>query len=294
MKFPPFIAYRRAAATLFFGTVIFCFWYFFFPYAVVAQERLFVWDVEFWEEYDALQYARDFVLQFFYEAFLGSLLLASLCAAMQVLAWMILSHLWKNRLAFWLSFLPSVLLWYSLYQSFPVHDAELEYDWLQRRGKWEMIIEKGQREMPPTLACQNVFRLAQWQVGMISETDFLGSLPLTNEALTGRVAAYMMSDVYMSVGMVNMAQRASFEAMASIEDFSMSGRSLRRLTETALITEQYEVVRKYASLLSHTVYYRDFALQMEEMVVHPELGQEHPFYGRLQKIYKNTNDVLFN
>jgi hypothetical protein len=82
--------------------------------------------------------------------------------------------------------------------------------------------------------------------------------------------------------------------MASIEDFSMSGRSLRRLTETALITEQYEVVRKYASLLSHTVYYRDFALQMEEMVVHPELGQEHPFYGRLQKIYKNTNDVLFN
>ena len=144
------------------------------------------------------------------------------------------------------------------------------------------------------MACQNVVRLAQYQTGRITENEMFDELTLTNDVLGSRTAAYMMSDVYMYAGMVNMAQRASFEAMASIEDFSMSGRALQRLTETALVTGQYRVAEKYILILEKTVYYRDFARRMRELVENPSLIASHPTYGKLQKIYENTNDVLFN
>ena len=119
-------------------------------------------------------------------------------------------------------------------------------------------------------------------------------LALTNNAMSSRTSAYLMSDIYMYSGLVNLSQRASFEAMASIEDFSMSGRALQRLTETAIVTGQYQVAEKYILILEKTVYYRDFAKRMRQIVENPESIDNHPVYGSLKKAYVNTKDVLFN
>lgn len=278
-----------------FTVMVFCFWNFAYPYAVVEQERLFVWDAEFWREYGWLQYVRDFFAQFFHYAWSGAAILALLCLGVQWLMWKILSTIcWKRSwrtFLFFVSFLSSVYIWYLTFASFTINKAEIEYDWLLRTRQWQTILKK---QYPSSLACQNVVLLARYQTGQISETEMFHKLTLTNDVLTSRTAAYMMSDVYMYTGMVNMAQRASFEAMASIEDFSMSGRALQRLTETALVTGQYRVAEKYISILEKTVYYRDFARRMRELVENPSLIASHPTYGKLQKIYENTNDVLFN
>ncbi len=282
----------KMVVAILFAIIIFCFWYFLYPHAIVAQERLFVWDSEFWQEYGLWQYVRDFFAQFFHFASVGALLSALACVVVQLLSWWLLSRIgkWKTFL-FVVSFVPALFVWHLMFSKFTINNDETSYDWLLRRGRWTSILQKN---YPSSMACQNVVRLAQYQTGRISENEMFDELTLTNDVLGSRTAAYMMSDVYMYAGMVNMAQRASFEAMASIEDFSMSGRALQRLTETALVTGQYRVAEKYISILEKTVYYRDFARRMRELVENPSLIASHPTYGKLQKIYQNTNDVLFN
>lgn len=275
-----------------FTVMVFCFWNFAYPYAVVEQERLFVWDAEFWREYGWLQYVRDFFAQFFHYASVGALLSALACVVVQLLSWWLLSRIgkWKTFL-FVVSFVPALFVWHLMFSKFTINKAEIEYDWLLRTRQWQTILKK---QYPSSLACQNVVLLARYQTGQISETEMFHKLTLTNDVLTSRTAAYMMSDVYMYTGMVNMAQRASFEAMASIEDFSMSGRALKRLTETSLITGQYQVALKYISILEKTFFYRSFAKNMRVLAENPLLVEQHPTYGKLQKIYQNTTDVLFN
>ena len=280
-----------------FAVIIFCFWNFLYPHVVVGQERLFVWDREFWQEYGFCQYVRDFFAQLFHYAWLGALLVALACAMLQLLTWWLLSC-FKNKKCepylFAASFIPALCVWYLLFVTFNMNSEELSYDFLQRRGQWEQIIRKSQENSPSSQACQYVVRMAMHQTGRISDSEMFTDLALSNNAINSRTAAYMMSDVYMYAGLVNLSQRASFEAMASIEDFSMSGRALQRLTETALVTGQYQVAKKYISILEKTLYYRDFAKRMRLLVDHPSQIDSHPVYGSLKKAYANTKDVLFN
>lgn len=280
-----------------FAVIIFCFWNFLYPYAVVGQERLFVWDEEFWHDYGLYQYVRDFFAQFFHYAWLGSLLLALACSGVQCLTWWLLSR-FKNKKCepylFAASFIPALCVWNLMFMKFDVNSEELSYDFLQRRGQWEQIIDKSLKDDPQSLACQHVVRMAMHQTGRINDEEMFADLALTNDAMTSTTSAYMMSDIYMYAGLVNFSQRASFEAMASIEDFSMSGRALQRLTETALVTGQYRVAEKYISILENTVYYRDFAGRMRQLVNNPSSIDNHPVYGSLKGAYANTKDVLFN
>ena len=280
-----------------FAVIIFCFWCFLYPHAVVGQERLFVWDAEFWQEYGICQYVRDFFLQFFHFAWLGALLLALACFIVQGLMWWLLSHIGSNRwkkYLYMVSFVPALCVWYMSYACLDHNSEELEYDLMQRKGEWEQIIQKSDQSFPQSLACQYVVRMAKHQTDRIGDGDMFSDLALSNNAMSSMTSAYMMSDVYIYAGLVNMAQRASFEAMASIEDFSMSGRALQRLTETALITGQYRVARKYISILDKTVYYHDFAKRMKVLVDDPSLIEDHPIYGSLRKAYDQTKDVLFD
>ena len=290
-------SHKKMMVAIGFAIIIFCFWNLLYPYAVVGQERLFVWDKEFWQEYGPCQYVRDFFAQLFHFAWLGSLLLALACSGVQWLTWWLLSRFRNKKCESYLfvaSFIPALCVWYFMFVKFDVNSEELSYDFLQRRGQWEQIIEKSQKDKPQSLACLHVVRMAMHQTGRISDGEMFSDLALTNDAMTSTTSAYMMSDIYMYAGLVNLSQRASFEAMASVEDFSMSGRALQRLTETALVTGQYRVAEKYISILEKTIYYRDFARRMRQMIENPSSIDSHPVYGSLKKAYANTNDVLFN
>ena len=54
------------------------------------------------------------------------------------------------------------------------------------------------------------------------------------------------------------------------------------------------MAEKYILILEKTVYYRDFAKRMRQIVENPESIDNHPVYGSLKKAYVNTKDVLFN
>jgi hypothetical protein len=169
----------------------------------------------------------------------------------------------------------------------------IEYDYLQRQEAWEQIIEKANQEESHSRSCVNVVSLAKYYQKQMSPENLKMCLDQPYKSLTSATSSMMMSDVYFRMGFVNFSQRAVFEAMESASNYNKSGRALCRLTETAIVTGQYEVALKYISLLEETLFYRRWAQYMRQLVDHPESIKDHPKYGPLQKIYSETEDMLF-
>jgi hypothetical protein len=172
-------------------------------------------------------------------------------------------------------------------------DEEREYDVLQLKGKWEQIVEKNAQEPTQSLACHKVVRLAQYRLGQAGKEAVIECVADPHEVLSSELAAMMMSDVYIQLGMVTMAQRAAFEAMVKHDDVADCERPLRRLTETALITGQYELALKYISIIEKNFSSDSWVQSMRALTQHPEQIQQYPFIQQLRENYEKTQDQFF-
>jgi len=172
-------------------------------------------------------------------------------------------------------------------------DEERAYDAMQLNGKWEQIVEKNINEPTKSLACHKVVRLAQYRLGQVGQDAVLECLSDSRQVLSSEVAAMMMSDVYIQLGMVAMAQRAAFEAMVKHADVTDCERPLRRLTETALVTGQYEVALKYIAIVEKNFSSADWVQEMRTMATHPSLIRKHPAFNKLRENYEKIQDQFF-
>jgi hypothetical protein len=103
----------------------------------------------------------------------------------------------------------------------------------------------------------------------------------------------MMSDVYMQLGFAALAQRAAFEAMVVTKNDKMKRRALQRLTETAIITKQYDVALKYISVLEEIGVNRQWLKTMKQMAGHPASIIQYPTFKNLQEQYAKGEDLFF-
>ena len=173
---------------------------------------------------------------------------------------------------------------------------EMECDYLMRKNKWDHILQKFYNPMSP--AIQSAILLATYQAGQISLQElyqrmivpekmpghqpsafYMGGLHLV-VTLKNLSSAFMVSDIALKMNLPNISQRAAFEAMEYIPNYNKSGRSLRRLVETCIITGQYPLAKKWA-------------VSMRSLVEHPENIKEYPFYQKSQESYANTEDLFF-
>ena len=143
------------------------------------------------------------------------------------------------------------------------------------------------------MAGRKVALLAWYRLGRGDRSTVFECLENAHEVLTTETAALMMSDVYMQLGMVAMAQRAAFEGMVNVSDMRLNERALRRLTETALVMGQYEVALKYLSIIDENYSSSDWVQQMRPMALHPELIRQHPVFNKLREEYEKTKDQFF-
>jgi hypothetical protein len=233
--------------------------------------------------------------QFFCTPMQGAFTMALLCVLLQLLSMWLFHRLLKKKwcvVSALLSLILPVLLCVMVNKPVGGTMEELAYDFLLRQGKWEEIIAKDQQNKTMRPSCQNAVRIALWKTGRLEPEYLQACLMNHREALSSRASAYMMSDIYMMIGQVGMAQRAAFEAMESIEDYDKSGRSLMRLTETSLITGRPEVALKYINLLERTLFYRSWAQKMRPLAEHPEL-LKGTVYEQLKQAYDKSENLLF-
>ena len=169
---------------------------------------------------------------------------------------------------------------------------EIEYDVMLRMGLWQRIIRKSEQKEPKTLACLITTKYAQWRSGQQAQMEIDDSWLNPKAVMNSQPSAFMASELYFQMGMARMSQRAAFEAMEAVY-CNKSGRALRRLAETALITGEDEVASKYLSILEETLYYRKWAQEAKQYIGHPERLESHPTYGRLRSYFVIEEDRLF-
>ena len=283
---------------------VFCLWYFKYPHILSARESatLFIWDWSYVDDRLAMPWGwaellKSFIQQFFFNTLFGAAIIAVLCLLVQGLVYKLLRLLIrKERFAnvcFILSFIPALYVCYLPLHPLGGTEEEMKYDYLIRKGDWAQVINQYYKQKPASIACNGAAAVALFKAGQIDQQGLVVSLPMSKQALSARAAAFIMSDIYMTTGLISLSQRSAFEAMESIEDFNKSGRSLVRLTECSLVFGQPEIALKYIAILEKTIFYRRWAQQMRVLAEHPELIEKHPMYGNLRKMQEQSTDTFF-
>ena len=180
---------------------------------------------------------------------------------------------------------------------------EMECDMLMRQGEWQQIIRKFQH--PESPAVHSAVLLAYHKTGEMGRMELMNNLVNNPQSVFssndvqfvvnfGSVSsAFIVSDMAMQFNWTNISQRVAFDAMEYIPNYNKSGRALKRLVETNIISGHYDVARKYIDILEKTTFYRKWAQSMRQITDNPELIKNHPYLYDASKEYANAANVFF-
>jgi hypothetical protein len=170
---------------------------------------------------------------------------------------------------------------------------EMECDMYVRSGQWQKVLTHCEKNAYNSLAIQNAVILAKFKLQEIDNADLSSSLSFEKQSMKNQATAFLQSEVTLQIGMINISQRAAFEAMEAARNCNKSGRALYRLALTNLVTGQYDVALKYISILEHTLFYRSRVQEMKELALHPQRLKNVPYFRVLMDIHNKTTDHFF-
>lgn len=173
----------------------------------------------------------------------------------------------------------------------------LAYDYLTYRHDWNGILRKATQKQPDWSLSVTSLNLALAEAGQLGDYQFRFFQRSTEGMLPAFTREYLLplttAEVFYQLGMINTAQRYTFEAQEAIPDGQKSARCYQRLAETALINGDYPVARKYLNALKKTLFYRGWAQRRLDLIQDEEALTRHPEYGYLRRV-KPSEDYLFS
>ena len=175
------------------------------------ESHLFRWTTYYFREQMASwqgiqEYVASFIVQFFYVAALGSLILAVMVMAFQRLTWWLLKRVgrWKVPL-YLLSFLPALgLFFYCFIPKEYLNNEQFReivtYDYLERTHQWEAILKQTKSDPPKTecgIWCTNYALAMTGCLDQMESYPQCGPQGLLNDAMQKpSFSLYSMSDIY--------------------------------------------------------------------------------------------------
>ena len=176
-------------------------------------------------------------------------------------------------------------------------EESMKYDFLVRYHLWNRTIDaaaKKQPGSPMTVSCLNLALAMNSQLAD-HQFEFFQNGP--DGLLPGFVRDFTSplptAEAYWSLGMVNTAQRYTFEAQEAIPDHQKSARCYKRLAQTNMVNGDMDVARKYLDALDNTLFYRRWALDMEKAI---DAGKvmDDPELKRASELRLKEHDFLFS
>ncbi len=269
------------------------------------ESHLFRWTTYYFKEqmtsWQGIQeYVASFIVQFFYVAAIGSLILALMVMGFQRLTWWLLKRVgrWEVPL-YLLSFIPALGLFFYLFIPKEYLNNEqfrevVTYDYLERTHQWEAILKQTKSDPPKTecgIWCTNYALAMTGKLDQMESYPQCGPQGLLNDALQKpSFALYSMSDIYFQLGCVNEAERIAFNAKQYLPNEHKSGRLYRRLAEANIVNGHYDIAAKYLHFLESTIFYRNFAKRWLS-----DMGDEakvEAAYGRMRQLRQKENRWL--
>ena len=173
----------------------------------------------------------------------------------------------------------------------------MAYDYMSRCQQWDNIVGKARTKQPDRPLSVSCLNLALSQTGKMADEMFsfyqngtTGLFPTLSRVFTTPLST---AEIFWHLGLINAAQHFTFEAQEAIPDFQKSGRCYRRLAETNLVNGDYAVAGKYLNSLSHTLFYRNWALGTAKLLGDEAAISAHPLYGKLRNLRNNGKDSWF-
>ena len=166
-------------------------------------------------------------------------------------------------------------------------ESVLQYDYFTRTRQWDLMIKNSSQNKPATEWEQVCLNLAMAQKGTLCDKLFFYPQNGRQSLLPIYEQDYMnpqfSGEAYLSMGLINTAQRFFFEAMEAIPDYQKSGRCYQRLVTTNLVNGRYEIASLYLKKLSKTHYYKEWANNMSHFLYNDSLIENDKELGPLRK-----------
>ena len=171
----------------------------------------------------------------------------------------------------------------------------IDYDYLVRTHQWQRIIEKAgkhQASSPMSVSCVNLALAMQGQLCdrlfEFYQNGAEGLFPTFTRDMTSPLPT---AEVFYQLGMVNDAERYTFEAQEAIPNYRKSGRLTRRIAQCEIVNGNYAVAAKYLRMLEHSLFYRQWAKSQERFLYNDVAVKADPEYGRLRDIRIKRHDL---
>ena len=134
-------------------------------------------------------------------------------------------------------------------------------------------------------------KLAQWKTGALSD-EGMRQFMASYGKLDHPINICMKSDLFFHLGLVNASRRYAFEFKQLIANGNQSGRMLKRLAETELVSGHEQLARKYLYILHDATFYRQWAEDVLPLTRSVKLLDAHPLYGPLSHSFPEK-DVMY-
>lgn len=174
----------------------------------------------------------------------------------------------------------------------------IDYDYLVRTHQWQRIIEKAEKHQassPMSVSCVNLALAMQGQLCdrlfEFYQNGAEGLFPTFTRDMTSPLPT---AEAFYQLGMVNDAERYTFEAQEAIPNYRKSGRLTRRIAQCEIINGNYGVAAKYLRMLESSLFYRQWAKSQERFLYNSAAINADPEYGRLRDIRIKRHDYLFS
>lgn len=168
-------------------------------------------------------------------------------------------------------------------------------DQLVRQERWADVVESAQKHMPDSPECYVNLNLALCMSGHpvddlagFRQTGAQGLIMPRVRDFISNVGSY---EVFWRLGMINSSLRYAFDSQESEINNAKSGRHMSRIAECHMVNGNWKLAEKYLNILSHSLFYRKWALERKAMIEGE--AEPDPLYLYLQSV-RFREDFLFS
>lgn len=173
----------------------------------------------------------------------------------------------------------------------------LRQDYLVRQERWDEVISRADTyQVRDAFSCNCVNlalakqrRLADGMFDYYQSGEDALVMPMIRD-LTSNIPT---AEAFWHLGMVNSAFRYMHDLQESILNARKSGRFTKRMVECLVVNGRYQLAAKHLALLQHTLFYRGWAKEMQQLLYHDPKVDAHPVYGEKRKM-RYKDDFLYS
>lgn len=173
----------------------------------------------------------------------------------------------------------------------------INYDYLLRHKCYNNIINQSAIHQPQTDFERICINLSLAQKGLLAERMFDhpqdGCKGLLSDAVLDNMSCLPSMEAYFYLGMPNTALQFAFDSQESIMNNRKSGRLLKRMAECLIIDHKYNAAKHHLLILSHSMYYSDWANENLRLIRNNDESNIDPLYLTLRQYRFKENFIFY-